>query len=346
MPLPFEASAAEIAKEPDLYVDSVFGMLESAFLTIPKGRGYVEYSVFEAGYEALKRSTRAFEDFTADRIENAVGRMPMAFVVLRAILGFSPSEWAEATARRTGSPSVTQLFVRGLDRRIRLTPSRPVLGRSESADARIRILVETARDLVTEGAPPASEVLIHRLEKADTGSGLAGVRRLAALGSPYAVLLYERFLGRPFASHRDSVSELVGDVLEIAVERVLSNAGVSFRKTARARQLPGFDQAPDFVVPSEFEPRVVIEAKIAEDDGTARDKVTRVQHLGSIARAGAEPGEPGRFQVVAVIGGRGFRTRREDMRKLLLATEGKVFTLRQLHRLVPSTRLAEFAAAT
>ena len=346
MPLPFEVSAAEIERDPDVYVDSVFGMLESTFFTIPKGRGYVEYSVFETAYEALKKNTRAFEDFTADRVEDAISRAPMAFVVLRAILGFSPSEWAEATAQGTGRPCVTQQVARSLDRRIRLAPSRPVLGRSELTDARIRVLVKTACDLVTAGSPPASDVLIHRLDKADTGGGLPGVRRMAQLGSPYAVLLYERFLGRPFASHRDSVSELVGDVLETAVERVLANAGVSFRKTARAERIPGFDQAPDFVAPSEFEPRVVIEAKIAEDDGTARDKVTRVQHLGSLARAGAEPGAPARFQVVAVIGGRGFRTRREDMRKLLLATEGKVFTLRQLHRLVPNTRLAEFAAAT
>jgi hypothetical protein len=31
------------------------------------------------------------------------------------------------------------------------------------------------------------------------------------------MLLYERFLGRPFAGHRDSVSELVGDSLESAM---------------------------------------------------------------------------------------------------------------------------------
>ncbi len=224
-------------------------------------------------------------------------------------------------------------------------PFQPVLGRSETAGARLRIFAETACDLVTAGAPPASDVLVHRLEKADTGSGVAGIQRLAQLGYPYAVLLYERFLGRPFASHRDSVSELVGDVLETAVERVLANAGVSFRKTARAGRIPGFDQAPDFVAPSEFEPRVAIEAKIAEDDGTARDKVTRVQHLASLARAQAAPGGPGRFQVVAVIGGRGSRTRRKDLRKPLLATEGKVFTLRRLHLLVGSTGFAEFAAA-
>jgi hypothetical protein len=68
------------------------------------------------------------------------------------------------------------------------------------------------------------------------------------------------------------------DVLESAIEGVLSGAGISFRKTKRAERITGFDQTPDFIVPDEFNPQVVIEAKITEDDGTARDKVTRVQH--------------------------------------------------------------------
>jgi hypothetical protein len=144
------------------------------------------------------------------------------------------------------------------------------------------------------------------------------------------MLLYERFLGRPFAGHRDSVSELVGDVLETSIESVLSRAGVSFRKTKRAERVTGFDQAPDFIVPSEFNPKVVIEAKITEDDGTARDKVTRVQHLGALSMHGLSLDAPPHFEVVACIAGRGFKVRREDMRKLLLATRGKVFTL-QIH---------------
>jgi len=64
------------------------------------------------------------------------------------------------------------------------------------------------------------------------------------------MLLYERFLGRPFAGHRDSVSELVGDSLESAIEDVLAKAGISFRKTKRAERIEGFDQAPDFIVPA------------------------------------------------------------------------------------------------
>jgi hypothetical protein len=136
---------------------------------------------------------------------------------------------------------------------------------------------------------------------------------------------------------------MVGDVVESAIEDVLHNAAISYRKTKRAERIPGFDQAPDFLVPSEFNPQVVVEAKLAQDDGTARDKVTRIQHLGELSMSGATGGLP-RFEVVACIAGRGFGVRREDMKKMLLATRGKVFTLKTLDRLVECTRLKNFAA--
>ena len=155
------------------------------------------------------------------------------------------------------------------------------------------------------------------------------------------MLLYERFLGRPFAGHRDSVSELVGDGLENAIEEQLVTAGISFRKTRRAERFADFDQAPDFMVPSEFNPSIVIEAKLTEDDGTARDKVTRIQHLHSLSIAGQSQGRK-QFEVIACIAGRGFGVRREDMKKLLIATRGKVFTPKTLDRLVDCTALKNF----
>jgi len=163
------------------------------------------------------------------------------------------------------------------------------------------------------------------------------------MGVPYAMLLYERFMGRPFAGHRDSVSEMVGDVVESAIEDVLNKAGVSFRKTKRAERIKGFDQTPDFIIPSEFNPQIVIEAKVTEDDGTARDKVTRIQHLAELSAGRSRAGSR-RFEVIACIAGRGFAVRREDMKKMLLATEGKVFTLKTLNRLVTCSRLKEFAS--
>ena len=157
------------------------------------------------------------------------------------------------------------------------------------------------------------------------------------------MLLYERFLGRPFAGHRDSVSEILGNLVENAIEEALAGADITFRKTGRAERIPGFDQAPDFIVPSELNPQVVIEAKLSEDDGTARDKITRVQHLNELSLRG-RPADSPRFQVVACIAGRGFGIRREDMKKLIIAARGKVFTLQNISKLVEHTRLRAFTA--
>jgi len=92
---------------------------------------------------------------------------------------------------------------------------------------------------------------------------------------------------------------------------------------------------------TQFNPHVVIEAKITEDDGTARDKVTRAQHLASLSLAREVSGGAG-FEVIACISGRGFGVRREDMRKLLYATRGKVFTFRTMDKLIEYSRLKEF----
>jgi len=338
---PFEVPFEEVESNLDLYVSAVFSCLESEFLVLPKGPGFIEYAVFETGYEALKRSTSGFADMTAAAFLQAVSAAPIALVVLRTMIGFTPAELAYVATQRTGV-DVTQGFARMIDRRIRMEPLKP-LPAGEATTARIAALVQTLSALLNEGAPRVQSDKIHRLDKADTKIGLDGLRAMAGLGVPYAMLLYERFLGRPFAGHRDSVSELVGDNMESAIEEVLTRAGISFRKTRRAERLVGFDQAPDFIIPDEFNPRVVIEAKITEDDGTARDKVTRVQHLGEISITGQPPGQP-RYEVIACIGGRGFGVRREDMRKLLRATQGKVFTTKTLDRLVDCSGLKDFAS--
>ena len=238
------------------------------------------------------------------------------------------------------STKVSQSSARSLDRRARLN-RQAFHSLSSGTREKVDALVSSACDLLKEGAEEVPENVLHRLDKVDTRSGLASLRHVAEEDLPYSALLYERFLGRPFAAYRDAISERVGEVMENAVEEQLRSAGVTARKTKRAERLEGFDQAPDFIVPNEWDPQVVIEAKITEDDGTARDKVTRIQHLASISRQRKEQNLGG-FQVIACIDGRGFGVRRADMRKLLEATEGKVFTTRTLDRLVDFTDLAKF----
>ena len=343
MKFPFEATFDEIKASPDVFVSSVFSCLESDFLTMPKGKGFIEYPVFENGYEALKQASSGFSELTLGKILPIIFSEPISIIVLRSILGFTPPEWAYLTTQKTGT-QVTQGYVRSLDRKVRMAPEMQ-LNDSGVTGERLRALVQTACDFLLEGAPKVEAKSIHRLDKADTKSGKSGIKSLAEMGVPYAMLLYERFLGRPFAGHRDSVSDLIGDSLESAIEDILSKAGVSYRKTKRAERIQGFDQAPDFIIPSEFNPQIIIEAKLTEDDGTARDKVTRIQHLGQLSMEGQPEGQP-KYEVIACIGGRGFGVRRGDMEKMLLATRGKVFTLKTMDRLIECTRLKEFKTKT
>jgi hypothetical protein len=338
---PFEVPFSVIKENPSPFVSVIFSCLESEFLVMPKGLGFVDYPVFEQGYEALKKATGGFSDFSPDRVYPIACSTPISFIVLRTILGFSPSEWAHLASRRSGA-EITQGFVRSLDRGVRMNPLVP-LKQNGVTVPRLKSLIETACNLLKEGAPNVAANKIHRLGKADTATGLKGIQSLAQMGAPYAMLLYERFLGRPFAGHRDSISELVGDFLELAVEEVLTKAGISYRKTKRAEKVPGFDQTPDFIIPSEFNPQVIIEAKITEDDGTARDKVTRIQHLGELSKNDQSPDNP-KFEVIACIGGRGFGVRRGDMEKMLLATRGKVFTMRTLDKMIEFSTLKKFKA--
>jgi len=336
---PFEVEFDRVEAHLDEFVSVVFSSLQSEFLSLPKGDGFVEYSVFETGYEALKQVTSGFQDVNDQSVYRAVLEVPISLIVLRTMLGFTAPEWAYTAAQQTGV-EVPQGAVRALDRGIRMSPLK-ALSKSPTTRKRINALVRVACGLLTEGAPEVSRDKIHRLDKADTKGGLDGLQSMAQLGVPYPMLLYERFLGRPFAAHKDSVSELIGHCLEVRIEEALASSGISYRATKRAEKVAGFDQAPDFIVPDEFNPQVVIEAKIAEDDGTARDKITRVQHLAYLSSKGRPSGSY-KYEVIACIGGRGFGIRREDMKKLLLATRGKVFTLKTLPQLVACTNLSQF----
>lgn len=334
---PFEVSFDEVEADIDPFIDAIFSSLQSAFMVMPRGDGFVAYPVFESGFEALKRATGGFKRLKEDDVLAVILSSPISFVVLRSILGFTPPEWAYVASQDSGL-EIGQNQVRTLDRQIRTAPLIP-LKTTPVKLTWLSALVKSACRLIREGAPAVGEGSLHRLDKADTKDGISGVQSMAELGVPYAMLLYERFLGRPFAGHRDSVSEHVGDVIETAIEGLLTSAGIQFRKTKRAEKVRGFDQAPDFIIPDEFSPKVVIEAKLTEDDGTARDKVTRVQHLWEL---GNRKGKAARFEVIACIDGRGFGVRREDMKKLLKSTQGKVFTLATLEKLLTHSRLSEF----
>jgi hypothetical protein len=361
MKRPFELSAKELAEQLEEMVKRTISDLTSEFLLMPEGPAFIKYEDFRAAYEVLKRHSMAFTDFSQDRTFEALLENSGAFCVIRAILGMTPPEWAELV-RAEYSFHIPQGAARTLDRKCRenieyvtrmeqrhqtalakqkqtrkgkRNPGRPITLQ------RIDAMLKAAVYYINQGAPKQLSGTVHRMAKFDTFQGIESVQYAAKENIPYAVLLYERYLGRPFAAHRDAVSELVGEVIENAIEERLRKNGVTYRKTGRAERIPGFGQAPDFCIPDEVNPAVVIEAKLTSDDGTARDKVARIKVLEAQRNQHVAEGRPA-YEVVACIDGRGFRERREDMRQLLLRLEGKVFTMATLDHLVTHTRIREF----
>lgn len=213
---PFEVSMETILLNPNPYVDALFSCLESEFLVLPKGAGFIDYPVFERGYEALKAATGGFAELDPDKILSVVSAEPIVIIVLRSMLGFTPPELGYLTTQRTGI-EVTQGFARSLDRKVRMSPDTKLKIEGVTRE-RLKAMIQTACQLLSAGIPAINSDQLHRLDKADTRYGLEGIRNLSGMGAPYAMLLYERFLGRPFAGHRDSVSELIGDSLESAIE--------------------------------------------------------------------------------------------------------------------------------
>ncbi|PIP43169.1 MAG: hypothetical protein COX17_08535 [Deltaproteobacteria bacterium CG23_combo_of_CG06-09_8_20_14_all_60_8] len=342
---PFELRQEELEQRIEEMVTATISDLSSEFLLMPTGAGFVRYPDFQAAYEVMKRTTRGYQTLSLETVRAALLANSLVLGVLRSVLGMTAPEWAELARVELGS-DITQGAARGIDKDCRQTDYYRNLTRRNTATKtieRIDALIKVAILYIEKGAPPEQEGVLHRLAKFDTACGLEALGHAARENVPYAVLLYERYLGRPFAAHRDAISELVGEVMENAIEQRLREAGVSYRKTGRAARIPGFGQAPDFCIPDEINPAVIIEAKITSDDGTARDKVARIKELETQRNKHGSDGKP-RYEVVACIDGRGFRQRRADMRDLLLRLNGKVFTAASLDRLINNTRISEFVS--
>jgi len=192
MSFPFEVEFDEVRSDLDTYVDAVFGCLESAFLVMPKGAGFVEFSVFEHGYEALKRATEGFRNVTPETVAPIVFETPISLIVLRCMLGFTPPEWAYYASRYTGV-TVSQGAARTLDRKIRMKPKAGLPQNGGVSERRIHALIAAACHALMSGAPIASPGELHRFEKADTRAGLTSLRAAANLGIPYSVLLHAGF---------------------------------------------------------------------------------------------------------------------------------------------------------
>ncbi len=337
----------QIPKRYRARAECILESLHSYFVDMPRGGNFLEGSDFRRSFERFREATSSGADLSPSTILTAIREDSRAWIVLRAIAGVTPPEAAalamEAAVEVGEQLSITAEMARTVDARCRR--GEPVLladlsAGTKAAHAESDALTAMAAYLPGVLARGPGKVVagrVHRLDKVDTRDGQKSIQKaLSVSGEMYAELLYERILGRPFASHRDSVSDLVGDALEDRIMEVLAAHGISARKTGKREPVVTFEQAPDIVAPYSGlidDVEVVIEAKLAADDGTARDKVARVKTLRENEDKRERRGEK-RRKVVAVLDGRGFGVRAPDLRRLLDACDGHVYAAAELERLV------------
>ncbi len=68
---PFEVPYGEIEANVDAFVNAVFDTLQSSFLLLPRGLGFVTYPEFQQAYEVLKRHTAGFTAIESDNVMEA-----------------------------------------------------------------------------------------------------------------------------------------------------------------------------------------------------------------------------------------------------------------------------------
>jgi len=252
----------------------------------------------------------------------AIATQSRTLHVFRLLLGLTAQEFAAATqivAERYGVRSITVSRIKSLE----------AGSACNEATARCcALVVDEGMRGELFGAPPTGSVQ-PKIHKPDTLEGWISVQRYAAEGVPLPVFLHQRHYGGAFRQLLDATSTQRGDILEDAVEELFQQKGVKFIRTGSHNQEEiarrfgvTVRPAPDFVVFNGSDTlRALLECKVANDGGTARDKAARYATLRAEAnRLGGTP-------LFAVLAGLGWRRAADALGPVVRDTDGRVFTL-------------------
>ena len=92
---------------------------------------------------------------------------------------------------------------------------------------------------------------------------------------------------------------------------------------------------PDFVIPDES-PTLVVESKVGEDGGTVRDKAARIKSMTSAANARG-------LKACAVVDGKGWTERSAALLEVVVATQGRTYTLSTLSQILELPEIVALA---
>lgn len=287
--------------------------------------GFYELTEFEAAYRAASEGTENFTNITEETLTQVIVDYPQSLLAFRTILGLLSKEFASATqlvAEPLGLKPVSAGRIDGMERR----GSQPSLEHARLA----ALTIIGAMDGSLFPNPPGD--LHSKQDKYDTHQGWPTVQRLASEGVPYAAFLHQRHYGGAFRQLLDATSTLRGNLLEDSVEELFSTNGIQNIRTGSHNQADiskrfeiHVTPAPDFVVYDESGTlRAMLECKLVNDGGTARDKALRFERLR------AESLRLGGVPLFAVLAGLGWSRVNDTLGPVIRDTDGRVFTLATL----------------
>lgn len=292
---------------------------------------------FAKVYTFVATETNSFKEIKPETIEAVLVKHPSTILVFRLIIGYSLDELELMLSRQ-----YDVAFSKDKLRAIEQGQFTPALTRKWG-----NVVVKKLSQFLYDAAYGKTFGGLGRIRGdtfrlrltvlgVDPSEGWRSVARIASTGVPFESLLYQRYVGGTVRQALDAGSELKADILEEPVSSILEAGGITYYRTKARERIEGWEQAPDFLVPNRDSPTVIIEAKVAEDGGTARDKASRIERLARMAKAKG-------ITCIAVVDGKGFRRINDVLVPILVSCRGKVFSYSNLSELVELPELAELA---
>jgi hypothetical protein len=287
-----------------------------------------ELARVQDSYDQAYAATHGFMNVDEETLRVAVLASPRALRTFRLLLGLTWPELAASTALVSEDSALRPV---GKD-----TVKAIESGRTPTAEQAAQLATVIHRAMSGTLFPVAAGQTRAKLQKPDTEAGWASVREFAEHGVPLPVLLHQRQYGGAFRQLLDATSTTRGDVLEEAVEQLVRDAGVPYLRTGSDDQAEierrfglTVRPAPDFVFHDGAGAlRAMVECKVANDGGTARDKAARFRALRQEAmRLGGVP-------LFAVVAGLGWRRTTDALGPVIRDTDGRTFTLATLDEML------------
>ena len=286
---------------------------------------------FDNAYAALAAGTKNFSRTDTKSLAAVLRQTPAALSPLRMIVGLTHKELAVAV--KLADPGV-RISGDALKKFEQSQPSEQASARHERLTASVAKAVTAAMSREILSVPSNATAYFHsKLDKRDTRDGWASVQS-DSVGVPYSALLYQRYVGGVWRQAQDTYSEVKGDaLLEYPLRTLLSDYNIPYHHArtgaSGARETSdryGMSLGADFVIPDKS-PRLVIEAKVAEDGGTARDKAARIKTMTTAANDRG-------LKACVIVDGKGWIERTGALLETIVTTGGRTYTLSTLDHIL------------